>query len=913
MQDDGFRLRRNSLGSSSSSSGSSGAAAIGGSLVLGFTFVLGAVTFVLVLLLRTSIVTLESSIDSSGLQTQPGTPGPYGDATCYPRFDWPGTGLVIDPACLPFANVSIGGSGGDIGGTLGNLTLRPAGGAGAGAYCSAADEYARNIVLDAGSRVVGIDCDTLAVGLPGNTTYGGDDKLVTFVVDGRGRVVSAANGSIALTVNTAFTGGDLEGNGTVLNIVSRGLVPGTIGNATCTPIVSWDEKGLFTTEPVCFTTIFSGGDVEGNGTVLNLVSRGLVPGTTGNGTCIPVVSWDEKGLFTFAPTCVNLPLVLPGGGGIVGTANQIIVTPAGNLSVLSTPQDIAPSSNVQFNDILATGTIVANDVILGRTGISVGPELGTLRSTPLHLWAQSPTVAGIAFDLYYDLFNVARHSDNLVKPLQLYRSGDTLYIAHYLGGPADQPVTAGTNRIELNMGVPARTYWRFNEGLVGRTAIEQVAHFDHSAIAFGGTYLNDGLFPFFQLESVYTAQSNAPVTVLQNTPAGFEIRISGLSAYPTAVTPVRQLRIVSDAVIVSPILQALTGVSVGATLTTSRSTPLHLWAQTPAAAGMAFGLYFDTTNTPRFSDTGVTALQLYRAGETLYIAHYTGGAADQPVLAGTNRIEMLMGTAGRTYWRFNEGIGRTAIEQVAHADHAAIAFAGTYLGDNASPFEFTSEYSQSLPNTPVSVIQNTPFGFDFRVSSPVGVGNPTVPGREMRITPSGVSVVQPPTVESYTGGFVLVSDGSKRIVESAVTVASLVSLPSILDVQTNAFLFTNPCLASTSGGVRIRAVRIGTSHVTLSILGLQNINVGFTCSFFYAAGVVPGGFRPAPTRTGTIILEKTFGGIVDFNLVLIEVDTLGGVTLRMMTAPLILIPITQAAFTAGTWRVGQDATFSYLI
>lgn len=78
---------------------------------------------------------------------------------------------------------------------------------------------------------------------------------------------------------------------------------------------------------------------------------------------------------------------------LFGTANQIIVTPgpgAGN-ATLSTPQDIAPTSNVNFNNITSTGEIQAINV--DSTGVGFNHLLATSSTTTSGLSIALTTVA----------------------------------------------------------------------------------------------------------------------------------------------------------------------------------------------------------------------------------------------------------------------------------------------------------------------------------------------------------------------------------------------------------------------------------------------------------------------------------------------------------------------------------------
>lgn len=798
--------------------GGSDGRTLGCTLVAGFSFVLGVTTFIIVILLNARLNAYIASDSAPSAYT--GDAGVYCNTTGYPGFTWHAPDAVADPVCLPFANVPVGGDGGDVGGTLGNLTLNAAG-VGAGTYCNGTGEYVRNLVMDAAARVlsvacgvdsdapinetglaagpycdgpdeyqrnttynaegraVSVECGSLAVGDPATATYGGDDKLVTFVRDGQGRVVSAANGSVALTVNTVFSGGDITGTGTVLNYTSRGITPGTYGNASCIPAITLDAAGVVTVTPDCIT--FS---------------------TGGSGN----------------------------GGLIIGTVNQVIVTPSGNDSILSTPQDIATTSNVQFNNVRATGTLKAGATTPSFSGQAhsfsndavdapdKGPGVSFVHST-----VSSVPVFEFAYEPFYDY---------------AYMMWGASY-DHYANDAAPRITTANVDAYEVN-------------------------HFEGS-LAFLRWTGGPGLY-------ATGSQSDMRLTEL--------------------------------GVVIENRLRPLFGVDIPSTGILTDKPALHA-----SRYGIAWNMYYDNAIAARHSGTGVAPLELYRSGNTLNVRRCDTGTVGDLVTGCLDRLRLDAGTVGRTTFSIFDGnTANVGTQHVVHVDHYAIAFGGAYAGDSGVN-EVDSLYEQRSYNTHVAVIQNTPQGLDFRFApTNVGLGNTVTPAKMLRINSQRAFFASPPSVDTYAGGFMLVSDpGTQRVVESAVTVASLASV-----IEADSAITFTSCGHPSTGDITYNVERIGTRRVTVMLTGSQTITIPFAsvCAGFAANTALPISYRPSSLRTGVVTLG--YGGFT--SVAIISVSAGGIITLVNTISGAAPVPDHDAAFGDGTWTLGsRNPTFTYLI
>lgn len=113
-----------------------------------------------------------------------------------------------------------------------------------------------------------------------------------------------------------------------------------------------------------------------------------------------------QGGVTYKETCSQLSALIGGvvSGSIIGTANQIIVTPGVGNVTLSAPQDIATTSNVTFGSVTFSdntkgivGTPTNNSTVAGFVGefvssvIAAGSAISILNNTATNLTSISLT------------------------------------------------------------------------------------------------------------------------------------------------------------------------------------------------------------------------------------------------------------------------------------------------------------------------------------------------------------------------------------------------------------------------------------------------------------------------------------------------------------------------------------------
>lgn len=180
----------------------------------------------------------------------------------------------------------------------------------------------------AGTDTIDITWDTLTVGDGGTGA--------TSLTDGG---ILLGSGTGAITALGVATNGQIPiGDGTTDPVLAT--ITGTADEITVTNGVG--SITLDIPDPLIVgkggtgaATLTDGGLLLGSGTgaitVLGVATNGQIP--IGDGTTDPVL------------------------GTITGTANQVTVTNGAGSITLSTPQDIATSSDVQFNDLIAEGTL----------------------------------------------------------------------------------------------------------------------------------------------------------------------------------------------------------------------------------------------------------------------------------------------------------------------------------------------------------------------------------------------------------------------------------------------------------------------------------------------------------------------------------------------------------------------------
>lgn len=221
-------------------------------------------------------------------------------------------------------------------------------------------------------------------GLGGNRLYIGtgietDGDAVNHVVIG-GKyftdIISAATASNAAdTLVLRNSSGSFSSN--VITAVS--FVGPLTGNAsTATSWATARDLGLTGDGTATLSSVNGTGNVSA---ALTLATVNSNVGDFGSSTAIPVFTVNAKGLVTAVSTASistsfnvygNSGVTAVGGGGsfeILGGTGVTTVASAGPRVTVAIGQDVAPTSNVTFNNVTVDGTLTSNDIT--STNISI--------------------------------------------------------------------------------------------------------------------------------------------------------------------------------------------------------------------------------------------------------------------------------------------------------------------------------------------------------------------------------------------------------------------------------------------------------------------------------------------------------------------------------------------------------------
>ena len=207
--------------------------------------------------------------------------------------------------------------------------------------------------------------------------YGNPFNIPVVTYDANGRAVSATT-VLASTVPGGPATGDLTGLYPSPNLTATGVVAGTYGSATFTPVISVDTKGRVTSATsTLINAVASGpaaGDLTGSYPNPTLAISGVSAGTYGSTSQVPVIAIDSKGRVTSA-TSVALTSS-PGGpatGDLAGTY------PAPTLSLTGvTAGTYGSAMSVPVLSVDAKGRITSATSIASGGGPPTGVAGGSL-------------------------------------------------------------------------------------------------------------------------------------------------------------------------------------------------------------------------------------------------------------------------------------------------------------------------------------------------------------------------------------------------------------------------------------------------------------------------------------------------------------------------------------------------------
>lgn len=230
-------------------------------------------------------------------------------------------------------------------------------------------------------------------------TYGTANLIPVISFDTKGRAVSATS-VVANNTPVGPAGGDLAGFYPAPVLAGSGVVAGTYGSSTFSPVISVDTKGRITSATTSLITSIAsgpaGGDLSGAYPNPVLTTSGVVAGTYGSTSQVPVFAVDPKGRIT-AATSVALTAVP--GGAASGDLTGIYPGPVLAVSGV-TAGTYGSAGQVPILSIDPKGRVTSATTVAVSGGAPAGAAGGSLAGT-----YPAPTLAptGIAVGTYTKL------------------------------------------------------------------------------------------------------------------------------------------------------------------------------------------------------------------------------------------------------------------------------------------------------------------------------------------------------------------------------------------------------------------------------------------------------------------------------------------------------------------------------
>ena len=318
-------------------------------------------------------------------------PGSYGDATHSAAITTNGKGLVTSASAVTITGVTPGGSvgGSDLTGTFPNPQLTNQYIA-TGTYGDV--NHIPSIVFNSKGIATSVQNIAISTGtsgpLPGgiaggdltgdfpnpvlaNTsvasgTYGSDILIPNFVVDGKGRLLSASNAiSTAVSGTAVIPSGDLAGSTYAAPALPGVIAANTYGSSISIPVITTSTNGLIVSATSVSTPFVTGSYTISTGALAGStyanpdIATVTTAATKGSSTAIPVITVNAKGQVTSMTTAAA-------GGGSSYTAGNGISISGGVIS------NALPSSTIPYVGSLVSGSGVT---ITGSSSGGVGDVL----------------------------------------------------------------------------------------------------------------------------------------------------------------------------------------------------------------------------------------------------------------------------------------------------------------------------------------------------------------------------------------------------------------------------------------------------------------------------------------------------------------------------------------------------------
>lgn len=211
-------------------------------------------------------------------------------------------------------------------------------------------------------------------------SYGSGTFVPVIAVDAKGRITSASS-TLITAIASGPAGGDLTGSYPNPSLSVSGVVAGTYGSVSNTPVIAVDAKGRITSATTVVTAAIpggpAGGDLAGSYPNPTLGATGVVAGSYGTAALIPVVTVDAKGRITTISTAAVAggPPTGAAGGSLGGTY------PNPTLSATGVALGTYTKVTVNLEGRITSGTTLVSTDIPSAAGDVTGAYTSTVVSS----------------------------------------------------------------------------------------------------------------------------------------------------------------------------------------------------------------------------------------------------------------------------------------------------------------------------------------------------------------------------------------------------------------------------------------------------------------------------------------------------------------------------------------------------